>query len=290
MKSPLLNIIIPHHNTPLLLQRCLNSIPCNENIHITVVDDNSDGSIVDFNNFPGKGRDRLDIYLTKEGRGAGYARNVGLQHAKGKWVLFADSDDFFTNGFYDIVSKCFESDADMVLFKANSVDSETLEPSNRSENINHRIDECLEGKITAKEASIRVQSPWCRLIRRDFIERNGIRFDEVMVCNDTMFTTKCTCLAKIVEVSSDVIYTVTYRQGSLWNSRKKNPRNYLTRLDVQIRRNNYVRPFGFKSLPIIGYIAKSIDINLVTFFKAMWIVISKGALFQGIGFYFSSKR
>lgn len=285
----MLSIIIPHHNTPKLLQRCLDSIPNGGKIQVVVVDDNSDTNIVDFNHFPGKDRDDVEIVLTKEGKGAGYARNVGLQYAKGDWLLFADSDDFFTPNFYNTVSNYFESNVDMVLFKADSVDSETLEPSNRNENINQRIDECLSGKITAKEASIAIQSPWCRLIRRDFVENNAIRFDEVMACNDAMFATKVTCLSAKVEVCPVSIYVVTYRQGSLWNSRKINPRNHLIRLQVQICRNNYVRPYGFKPLPIIGYVIKSINISFLTFVKGLWIAISNGALFQGIGYYFKSK-
>ena len=285
MENFILSIIIPHHNTPRLLQRCIDSIPSTGGIQTIIVDDNSDPALVDFENFMGKDRKDFEVYFTKEGRGGGYARNVGLQHAKGEWLLFADSDDFFTEGFYDVVSNYFATDADMVMFKADSVDSDTLEPSNRSENINNRIDECLAGKITAKEASIRVQSPWCRLVRRSFVEKNGIRFDEVMACNDTMFTTKCTCLADKVEVSPEVIYTVTYRQGSLWDSRKKNPKNYLTRLEVQIQRNKYVKKFGFNTLPIIGYVFKALNIGIKTFITALWISISRGALFQGLWYY-----
>ena len=281
----LLTIIIPHHNTPSLLQRCLESIPDDQRIQVVVVDDNSDERIVDFEKFPGKDRRNVEAYLTKEGKGAGYARNVGLQHAKGKWLLFADSDDFFVSGFYDIVQSFFDSDADVVLFKAKSVDSDTLEPSDRNENINNRIDECIRGVITAKEASVAVQSPWCRLIRRDFVERNNIHFDEVMACNDAMFCTKATCLASKVAVCPKSIYVVTFRQGSLWNSRKNNPQNHLIRLKVQIRRNNYVRPYGFKPLPIIGYVIKSLNISFTTFVKALWIATSKGALFQGISSY-----
>lgn len=288
-ENSILSIIIPHHNTPQLLQRCIDTIPDREYVQIYIIDDNSDSQIVDFEKFPGKERANTHIFFTKEGRGAGYARNVGLQHAKGDWLLFADSDDFFVPYFYEIVSQYFNSDSEMVLFKAQSVDSETLEPSNRNENINRRIDECLAGRITAKEASIRVQSPWCRLIRRNFVERNKIKFDEVMACNDAMFCTKATCLAAYVEVCPEPIYVVTDRQGSLWNSRKNNPRNYLIRLEVQIRRNKYVRPYGFKQLPIMGYVIKSLDINFATFVKALWIAVSKGALFQGITHYVRKK-
>ena len=116
-----ISIIIPHHNTPTLLQRCLDSIPADKGIQVIVVDDNSDPTKVDFEKFPGKVRPDVEIFLTKEGRGAGYARNVGLQHAKGDWLLFADSDDYFVQGFYDVIRKYIDNDTDMynVLTAAN---------------------------------------------------------------------------------------------------------------------------------------------------------------------------
>ena len=87
------SVIIPHHNIPALLQRCLDSIPERDDIQIIVVDDNSDSNKVDFKKFPGIGRRNVEIYYTKEGKGAGFARNVGLKYAKGRYLIFADADD-----------------------------------------------------------------------------------------------------------------------------------------------------------------------------------------------------
>ena len=47
------SIIIPHKNIPQLLQRCLDSIPFRGDVQVIVVDDNSDSSIVNFENFQG---------------------------------------------------------------------------------------------------------------------------------------------------------------------------------------------------------------------------------------------
>ena len=103
----LYSIIIPHKNIPQLLQRCLDSIPRREDIQIIVIDDNSSPEIVDFAHFPGRERDDVEIVFTREGRGAGYARNEGLKRAKGKWLLFADTDDFFLPDFLKFVLICF---------------------------------------------------------------------------------------------------------------------------------------------------------------------------------------
>lgn len=282
-----LSIIIPHRNTPNLLQRCIDSIPNREDIQICIVDDNSDPKIVDFSSFPGKDRKNVQIYFTKNGKGAGYARNVGLQYVDGDWILFADSDDFFVPKFYSILEKyLYEENVDMILFKAKSVNSNTLEPSNRNENINFCIDEVFKGKISAKQASIVVQSPWCRLIKHRFIKEKKILFDEVVACNDTMFTTKCTCLAKNILVSQEYLYVVTLREGSLWDKRKSDPKNLLTRIRVQIERNKYIKQYGYKNLPIIGYVFKSIGLGFNTFFSALYLSLKERALFQGISTYF----
>lgn len=278
-------IIIPHHNTPELLKRCWNSIPDTERIQVVVVDDNSNPDIVNFQDLRRHGRSNTSLILTKEGRGAGYARNVGLSHAKGDWLIFADSDDFFEPNLLEILDRHKGSSCEMILFKARSVDSETLEPSNRDENINKRIDDALAHVISTRKASLLVHSPWCRMIKRSFVEDNHIKFDEVMCENDTMFTTKCSCLAKNIEVSPSTLYVCTYRRGSLWDQRKKNPENYLTRLKVQINRNKYVKQFGYSQFPILGTVIRAYSVSLTTFLRALGIALSRRALLQGFSHY-----
>ena len=130
------SFIIPHKNIPDLLQRCINSIPKRDDIQIIIVDDNSDNSIVDFMSFPGKNWGNVDLIFTKENLGAGYARNRGIEMAKGKWLLFSDADDFFTNDLNKILDYVVNSEKDLIVFDTNSVDSVTLLPtSNREDTV-----------------------------------------------------------------------------------------------------------------------------------------------------------
>ncbi len=96
-----------------MLQRCLDSIPERDDIQTIIVDDNSSPDIVDFDQFPGCHRKNTEVYLTKEGRGAGYARNVGLKHAEGKWLIFSDADDFFADEFSSILDEMIEAEEDL---------------------------------------------------------------------------------------------------------------------------------------------------------------------------------
>jgi hypothetical protein len=54
-----INIIIPHKNSPELLQRLLDSIPETDGVRVIIVDDGSDSKIVDFTHFPGNRSDKI---------------------------------------------------------------------------------------------------------------------------------------------------------------------------------------------------------------------------------------
>ena len=103
--SPTFSIIIAHYDIPDLLMRCLKSIPVSEDIQVIVVDDNSPDADTYLERYPELSRPYLEFIRAQKNGGAGYARNIGLDHAKGKWLLFADADDFFVGNMYDNTSK-----------------------------------------------------------------------------------------------------------------------------------------------------------------------------------------
>ena len=63
--------------------------------------------------------------------GAGGARNLGLKNARGKWLLFLDSDDFFLNTAFTVFDKYLNSSYDVIYFKLTSIFSATGEIADR---------------------------------------------------------------------------------------------------------------------------------------------------------------
>ncbi|GAP73202.1 glycosyl transferase [Candidatus Symbiothrix dinenymphae] len=114
------SIIIPHKNIPKLLERCLASIPQRDDIQVIVVDDNSDADIVETwraTSLPKYPHVEFVFAKNKNGRkGAGYARNIGLEHAKGKWIVFADADDFFMPCVDEAMTQYADDEHDVVFF------------------------------------------------------------------------------------------------------------------------------------------------------------------------------
>jgi glycosyltransferase involved in cell wall biosynthesis len=278
------SIIIPHHDIPTLLQRCLDSIPDVPEVQVIVVDDNSSEQKVDFEHFPGLNRNHTQCIFDKEGGGAGHARNIGLRNADGKWLVFADADDFFTKEAFHILDKHKEAPCDILLFKSNSVNSEDLSPSNRFADLNNAIDDALAGKIDNKTAVLSRPGPVCKMFRRSYIQQKDIWFDEIKASNDLMFVFKATCWSQddAVTVSDETLYTVTTRKGSLVEERFTNPDNYLCRMEVQIRRNKFLKDYPkFKKEPIIVWLTRSRRFGIKTFLRALRLIIRKGALFSG---------
>ena len=277
------SVIIPHHDIPKLLQRCLDSIPDTPDVQVIVVDDNSSADKVDFKNFPGKERKYTTVIFDKSGGGAGRARNIGMTKAEGKWLVFADSDDFFVDDAFDILESHKDDQKDIVLFKADSVDSDDYSPSDRHFQHNRAVDDALSGIITAKKAVLTVPAPWCKMFRREHIAGKGVLFDETFASNDQMFVLKATYWTDDdkVTITNEVLYTVTTRKGSLEAMKKKSPKNFLDTLEVLIRCNKFAKEGPYNRRPIIVQVFRALNISTGTFWKALKLAIKERALFSG---------
>lgn len=231
-------IIIPHKNTPKLLQRCLDSIPHRDDLEIIIVDDNSDPAIVDFEKFPGKERKDVTIVFDKASKGAGHARNIGLDLAKGRWLLFADADDFFNYCIRDILDDYEKDISDVVFFNVTGIDSNTYGPSSRGTTIKeyHRIydQDAEEGLFLLKYSC---GNPIAKLISKDFVSLHSIRFDETRIHNDTTFSYHVGYHAKKIKVDHRALYCITYSLSSI--SYTLDDEKILQRMEILSRRDRF---------------------------------------------------
>ena len=206
--------IIPHYNTPELLGRCLRSIPERDDIQIIVIDDNSNNNDTFLSLIPELKRRELEFCITKDGLGAGHARNIGLQKAKGKWLIFSDADDFFSENINTILDECCDAQEDVIFFNTCSCYSDDIEKrfNNRSYDF---LFENYEKTGDRRWFSICYPQPWGKIIRRKLVVDNNITFQETMANNDLLFAVKTGTLAKTIKVVNSLMYWYTYRVGSL---------------------------------------------------------------------------
>ena len=247
------SIIIPHKNVPSLLVRCLDSIPRREDLQVIIVDDNSSSEIVDFNNFPGREREDVEVYFTHKSGGTGYAQNIGLEHAVGKWVLFLGADDYFTEKVDSFLDRMVDSPEDLIVFDHHSVLSDDINSSvERSSYLSKMIDDYLNGLIDEKYLRCKYIVATCKLIRRDLIEKHHIRFNETKWSNDNYFSAQVSCFADSIKVCNDIIYVVTVRDGSLTSDYCGTRKEAETRLQEAIKSDKLFRENGLSNKSILA--------------------------------------
>lgn len=230
------SIIIPHKNIPKLLQRCLDSIPQREDLEVIVVDDNSDPEVVDFDNFPGQDRQDTTIIFDKSGIGAGRARNIGIEHARGKWLLFADADDIFTKDLAIILTEVENKVVDELFFMVESRDSDSYVPGNETKHINNAIQIALSNSPDLSYVRFKSDVPWGKILNATFLKENSISFQEVQCANDTGFSALCDFYANNIAIIPITGYCYMTRQGSLWHSRSLKSLETRFRVDMKIYR------------------------------------------------------
>lgn len=94
-RNPLVSVVVPVYNVEKYIARCIESIlnQTHENLELLLVDDGSpdrSGAICD--EYAQKDN-RIQVFHTPNG-GVSRARNVGLDHASGEYLMFVDSDDW----------------------------------------------------------------------------------------------------------------------------------------------------------------------------------------------------
>lgn len=102
MKNPQVSVVIPAYNAEKTIEKCLKGIFNQEyrNIEVIVVDDGSTDDTTKFvQNF--------DVRLIKssKNKGPGFARNIGINNSRGKYIYFVDSDSVPEKNCLDLLMK-----------------------------------------------------------------------------------------------------------------------------------------------------------------------------------------
>ena len=213
--EPKVSVILPVYNVEAYLHECLDSVlgQTLEDIEVICVDDGStDHSLEILEGYAR--RDRRITILVQENLHAGIARNAGLTVAKGEYLFFGDSDDFFErNMLKDCYLKAKELTIDIVVFTHNLWDTK-LKKTFQGIPMNSVFrDKILAFEDYPDTIFIAARPPaWNKLIRSFIVKNNGIKFESYKSANDLTFS----CL--VVSLSQRIYFMnkafVNYRFNS----------------------------------------------------------------------------
>lgn len=139
-----LSIIVPVYNTSTHLKKSINSILMQklENVEVLTINDGStDNSSVILKEYAKQNPEKI-TYYEKANAGVADTRNFGIQKAKGKYILFIDSDDYIKDGLIEELLQYIEEDIDIIKFKLERVDQE----GNTIEKVDGPVFEKVDGE------------------------------------------------------------------------------------------------------------------------------------------------
>ena len=249
----LLSIIIPVYNCAPVITRCLNSIDYHE-AEIIVVDDGSkDDSaqrVVDY----ASSHPNVTL-IRKENGGVSSARNVGIERATGKYLMFIDADDYVVPGGIGSALEMMQKyDADILKFGYRCVQSDSPMDTELID-VKDSNPVVIEGRFAALN---RTDVPdffvWNGLYLRDLIMQNNLRFHtDLCLHEDDVFMGEVLCHSEKVVVTSLQFYrfSVASDYSSTHNQPVKRQRQLIESCYRAIRyRSSYVSALYPDAMPL----------------------------------------
>jgi len=213
MKSDLVSIVIPVYNMAASLEACLDTLLAQtcRNTEILLVDDGSTDNSWEVCRAQAQRDPRIRVFHT-ENQGPGPARNYGMAQAKGRYLCFADADDFYRPDAVQLLYDAMrQGGCDMAVAGFSVVNGEGTV---RREKI--YPDEIIDGEALRRGFDRFAQSdmrygihtaPWCKLFDLDLIRRHGLQFPPLRKDEDTAFIYEYLCHVRRVRFLPDAIYT-----------------------------------------------------------------------------------
>ena len=219
--TPYFSVIIPVYNVQDYLEECVESVLHQTflDFEVILVDDGSkdrSGALCDAL----AQKDSRILVHHQENQGLSGARNSGLALAKGEYILFLDSDDFYPQTDFLEKIASVSDHADIICFNYARY-TDRLLGKMLAYPENSFSDDQLWLELTRRNA---YQSSACiKAVKRELLQKNDITFERGTLSEDIEWSAKVLLSAGSVALAPDCIYAYRVRQGSI--SKTVSPRH-----------------------------------------------------------------
>ena len=209
---PKFSIIVPVYNVENYIKKCLDSIfeQTYTDYEVIVVNDGTKDNSMDIvKNYPVK-------TITQKNQGLSEARNHGVEKAKGDYLIFLDSDDYWDKDLLLNISKSLTNSPDVVRFQIREV----YENNDKKIDYEEKPFENKDG-VSAFEEIVKyhfIENAWCYAIKRTYYQEEKFSFKKGTIHEDYGLTPLIIMKAKIVNSISYIGYNYLQRQGSIMSS------------------------------------------------------------------------
>lgn len=205
------SIIIPVYNVENYIDRCLKSVSeqTYKDYEVIIINDGSTDKSIDIaKKYPYK-------IISQKNQGLSAARNRGVTEAKGEYLLFLDSDDYWEKDLLKELAKNLKDSPDVVRFQIQTVDN------------NYNVIKYEEKPFTTKSGKDAfslitkyhfVETAWCYAYKRSYFLEENFKFKEKTFHEDFGLIPLVIMKASKVKSISYVGYDYYQRTGSIMNN------------------------------------------------------------------------
>lgn len=264
-QESMVSVIIPVYNAEKYLHRCVDSVlkQTYQNLEVLLIDDGSkDGSGAICDEYAAQ--DCRVRVIHKENTGVSDTRNVGLDEAKGDYILFVDSDDYIDKAMVDkLLEKALKNCSDIVMCRYCVDRAGTVSSINM-----HYKDEYVGFEdiktgllyLYYTDYHTGLYSLWNKLIKKSIYSTDGIRFDTTLKRGeDAWFVFQCLKRCNRVDYidesfyyyyqnTSSIMHTVYEDQFEKWIDMRQRLLTENDQLGIKIDYNLFYKEFLYKTI------------------------------------------
>lgn len=251
------SIIIPVYNSEKTISKLLNSILKQNfnNYEIIIINDGSVDKTEDII-LSYKSKFSHFKYIFKENSGVSSTRNIGLQNIVGKYILFADADDYFENDYlnklYDYIEK---NKPELICFNYYNVFSnsrKTVGLKLCNNQIEMGIEKAITNYLNYTYINQFTGAIWNKVYKTDILKKNNIKFStDLLIGEDLVFNIEYFCCIKKVCIYDEKLYNYVQSENSIMRSyREKNVEHIINYIPKLI---NIFEKYDYKNYQTILY-------------------------------------
>ena len=264
-----LSIIIPCYNVEKYLQRCLNSV---SDIHdlsyeLILIDDGSTDTTGDILNEFAKAYTGCVKLIKKDNGGLSDARNIGIERAEGKYIMFLDSDDYLLfDKLPDLIAEVKKDNVDIGFFDYKKEvdgiwkkDRSSYRRSKKAKKVLLPINGLEYAELVFDKFNNFINSEACfGIYKKEFLNNNSFRFEKGIYHEDTLFFYQLIIRAGRVKYYDYDIYVYVIREGSITTDaskeyKRENDKLYIASKLLDIRCKEKLSLYFIDSM-IVNYV------------------------------------
>lgn len=208
----IVSVVIPIYNVSKWIDRGMEIILSQslKDFEVLLVDDGSTDDSAEKCRAWTEKDDRVRL-ISKENGGAGSARNVGIDEAKGRYVYFFDIDDIAKPNLLEYCSsKMDELQVDYMMFGFNMIERGYVDSTivcGHKEQIINSNSELRDAFIDQMLLCVGGNGfPWNKMYRLEFLNKHNLRFENQRIQQDEVFNLLVYRQLERAYISSEILY------------------------------------------------------------------------------------